>query len=251
MSARKFLFVFIVFGISVSGLRAQEENRIVDIVHLQNGVKLHGKILKYTPGKEMTFLTLAGAEVTVPDFQLKKIGSKNLGKLKIKGHYAIRDKGFYHTYSIALLTNSGPGFEGGLRGYEFGASFGHQFTKQSSLGAGISWDVYHPLAGEMVVPVFFEGRHYLVDKATTPYLQLRTGYGMALINPDATIREATGGWMINPMVGWRLSGRKGMNLSLDLGVKLQKASFTYESSSRRSDVDLLYKRLQVRMGFLF
>lgn len=229
----------------------QEDERTMDVVYLHNGKKLEGKILNYSPGESMEFKTLGGAEVTILDYQLRKIKVKKIGRVKVRKLYDLPEKGFYHSYTFGILTNSGGGANGRLMGTEVTASAGYHFDRLTGVGLGFGWDNYHPAAGEQVIPVFAEARRFLSDQASAPFVLLRAGYGVALKNPDATIRGASGGWMFNPMAGWRLSGRRGMNLSLGLGMKFQKADFLYESSSSRSEIDLLYKRLQLQVGFMF
>ncbi len=245
--------LLVLMAISTARTSAQEAGavRTMDVVYLHNGKKLQGKILSYTPGESMEFKTLTGVELTIMDFQLRKIAVKKLGNVKIKGYYDLPEKGFYHSYTFSILANSGYRPDGRLLGGGMSAAAGYHFSRLTGVGMGLGWDNYHPVAGERVMPIFVEARHFILDQARTPFVQLRTGYGVALKNTDATIREASGGWMINPMAGWRLSGRKGMNLSLGLGVKFQKAHFLYESSSSRSEVELIYKRVQLQVGFMF
>jgi len=248
---KKITLIFWICIAAMGSVLAQEAGRSIDVIHLTNGKKLEGKIQSYTPGESLTFKTLGGVEVTVLDYQLRKIGVKKLGKVKIKNLYDLPDKGFYHSYTLAILSNSGTGANGRLMGTEVSASAGYHFDRRTGVGLGLGWDNYHPAAGEHVMPIFAEVRRFIYDRASTPFILMRAGYGVALQNPDASIREASGGWMINPMAGWRLSGRKGMNLSLGLGVKFQKAQFIYETSASRSEIDLFYKRMQVQVGFMF
>ena len=57
--------------------------------------------------------------------------------------------------------------------------------------------------------------------------------------------------MFNPVVGWRLGGRSGANVTIDIGTKFQKADFDYARRNEESHVKLFYKRLNTRIGILF
>ncbi|MDH3651477.1 MAG: hypothetical protein OEQ53_17475, partial [Saprospiraceae bacterium] len=165
--------------------------------------------------------------------------------------YARKDTKFYHAYSVGIIMNTVSESQGGLVGFELTGSAGHQFSKWLGLGGGISADYYHRQAGETIFPLFVEWRGYISDQPATVFFTVRSGYGFAYKNVEAGIHRAQGGWMLNPSIGWRLRGGQGMKVTLDLGLKFQKAAFEYRVWSDRADVDLLYRRLNARVGFLF
>ncbi len=103
----------------------------------------------------------------------------------------------------------------------------------------------------MVFPIFAEVRGYFLPQPVTPYYSLRAGYGVVFKNEEVGLIDGVGGYMINPAVGWRLSAKKGMNMTLDLGLKFQKAAFETFQQSELALTELTYKRLHVRLGFLF
>ncbi|MBX2816808.1 MAG: hypothetical protein KTR24_12450 [Saprospiraceae bacterium] len=239
--------IFLAYG-STTG---QEEGRKLDIVHMHSGKKLKGKILEHRKGSEVDFVDIHGTEMLIPEYQISKITQKKLKALRQKGVVSMAESGFYHTYALALLANTVSSASGGLRGVELSFSAGHRLNPYQLLGAGIGIDFYHTRAGEMMVPLFVEARRNLTAKAITPYVSIRAGYSIGIANPDQDISEASGGPMLNPSIGWRLGASSGMNMLLQVGLKFQKASFLYETSSATSEIDLTYKRLQVGIAMQF
>ncbi len=234
----------------VSQEAPQSAMEATDLVRLNNGSVLEGRIIAIVPGDHIVFVTDSGIEVKIEEDQYQRFYQKKRRSGK-KSSYEFDEKGFYHAYTFGLIMNTVSENQGGLVGFEMAGSAGHQFSRWLGIGGGISADYYHRRAGETVFPVFLEWRGYASPQPATTYFTVRAGYGIAYKNEDAGIHSAEGGWMINPVVGWRFSGRKGMNLTLDVGIKMQKAAFEYRIWSDRSDVDLLYRRLNARVGLLF
>lgn len=245
------LIIFLLSSICLIGQEVpQKAGETMDLVKLNNGSILEGRIVAIVPGEHIVFVTNSGIEVRIEEGQYQRFYQKKV-RNKMKGSYEFDEKGFYHAYTFGLIMNTVSENQGGLVGFEMAGSAGHQFSRWLGIGGGISADYYHRRAGETIFPIFLEWRGYTSPQPATTYFTVRAGYGIAYRNEDAGIRSAEGGWMVNPVVGWRFSGRKGMNLTLDVGIKMQKAAFEYRVWSDRSDVDLLYRRLNARVGLLF
>ena len=237
------------------GLQAQTKpasDRVT--MHLLKGVILRGDLIEHFPGISSTIVTKYGDTVLIPDRVLRRVeyldidNSRSTRKLR---PYAFASKGLFHAYSIALNLNTVSSINGGLTGYELAMVFGFQQNRWLGYGIGMSADFYHPKANEMVFPVFGEVRGYFLDQAVSPYYSVRAGYGLVFENEEVDIISGKGGFMFNPSLGWRLGGRKGMNMTLDIGLKFQKAAFETLEWSERALTQLEYRRLHVRLGFLF
>ena len=195
-----------------------------------------------------------GDTVEVPEAAVRKIDyalPHSVRTARPERPYLFDERGWYHSVSLGMNTNTVSRASGGLFGFELATSFGYQYTRLLGGGLGISADFYHPQANEMVFPIFAEVRGYLLPQAVTPYYSIRAGYGLVFRNEEVGLIDGEGGYMFNPAVGWRLSGRKGMNMTLDFGLKFQKATFETFQRSDRAVTELTYKRLHVRLGFLF
>ncbi len=248
---------------SAPRLSAQEvtqPQRPAVLLYLKKGFVLRGHLLSYVPGGELTMIDLSyGDTLTIPDESIKGVKyvdpeGTNFSQVaagKLSRLYEFPERGLYHATTFGITQNTTAAEAGGLTGFELTAVLGYQHHRWLGFGLGTGIDFYHRSAGEMVVPIFGEVRGYLLEQNVSPYVTLRGGYGIGLSNRDQGIEDARGGWMINPAWGLRLGGRKGMNVVLDIGLKYQKASFVYGRLSERSDVDITYKRLNMRIGFLF
>lgn len=224
------------------------------IMYLTKGAKLKGDLIAFSPGVSSTIVTMYGDTVVIPEKMLKRVEYLNWeskSSSRPERPYAFREQGFYHSASLGLNANTVSSNSGGIAGYELATSFGYQHSRLLGVGVGISADFYHPRGNEMVFPIFAEVRGYFLQQPVTPYYSIRAGYGVVFKNEDVGLINGVGGYMINPAVGWRLSAKKGMNMTLDLGLKFQKAAFETFRQSERALTELTYKRLHVRLGFLF
>lgn len=222
-------------------------------VELKRGIVLRGHFIKVEPGVAYSMKTMHGDTVRIPDRLLRKIvytEYQGSALPKFERAYRFSEKGFYMTSSLGLLIGASNG-SGGLTGVELSTSAGWQYSRLLGVGFGTGLDFYHPRGEEVILPIFAEVRGYFLESKITPFYALRAGYGIALKNERSGIVGAQGGWMLNPVIGWRLGGRAGGNVTLDFGVKLQKANFDFERRNEESQVRLFYKRLNVRLGILF
>ncbi len=226
---------------------------------LRKGVILKGKLIGLEVGQSYRIVAEFGDTITIPLKEIKSVsypdrvsgGMAALPKVKAPKPYMFREQGYYHaaTAGIVFATVSEDGSNG--VGSELTAVFGYQKSRMLGFGLGSGVDFYQPGTNEVIMPIFAEVRGYFLPQKVTPYYTVRGGYGIAFKNRDVGIWNAQGGWMFNPAVGYRLGGSKGMNMTLDLGLKFQKAFFERREGSTTSDIELIYRRMNVRIGFLF
>ena len=232
--------------------QAPEQDRVV--AYLTKGAVLRGELVAMDVGISYTLLSIYGDTITIPEQYLRKIEYTDRidgKKIHFERSNDFQTKGFYHTAAVALNLNTVSRNDGGLMGYALSATLGHQVNRWIGYGVGFGLDAYHPHQNEMVFPLYLEGRGYLLDQAVTPYYTIRAGYGFVFDNEEVGLIGGSGGLMFNPAIGWRLSGRKGMNMTLDLGLQFQRATFDWWQNSERAMMEVTYKRLNIRLGFLF
>ena len=247
------LVALTLFSIGICLSQSQVEKRDIVTVYLKKGMIIHGKIIKVSPGESITIQNNHGDTVFIRDSQIKKyqVADPTVVAIDIKSTYDFRETGFYQASTFGVILNTVSVKDGGLVGFEMTAAAGYLTSRLFGLGAGIGADFYHRGAGEMIFPLFLEMRGYLMQQPSSPYYVVRTGYGFAFKNEDLGISAANGGWMLNPAIGWRMGDGRGLKMTMDLGFKFQKATFDYRSGGERSTAELLYKRLNLRLGFLF
>jgi len=231
---------------------AQQGDQV--ILYLHKGMKVRGTLISIIPGVNSTVLSIYGDTITIPESALRKVfyvqeDASNWSS--VAKSYTFREKGFYHAVTAGLVLNTVNSSRGGLTGFELTAVFGHQRSLLFGYGIGIGADFYYPGANEMVFPIFGELRGYFTRRPVSPYYNIRVGHGLAFGDESLGLLDAQGGLMINPAIGWRLSGKKGMNIVIDLGVKFQRASFERLVWGEKAVSELVYRRLNLRLGLLF
>ncbi|MCB0665902.1 MAG: hypothetical protein KDC80_08785 [Saprospiraceae bacterium] len=249
-----FLLIALFLGGGLALSAQSEGDQDVIFLYLKKGMTLEGKVVELSPGESITILTAYGHTIKVPDRKIKryyypqnqKVDVLSLGEKK----YGFKEQGLYQYATLGLIMNTVNSESGGAVGFQMTAAMGYQINRWIGAGIGGSADFYRTGASEMVFPVFTELRGYFLEENSTPYYILRTGYGFASAN-EQDVHEAKGGWMINPAVGWRLGGGKGLKMTFDVGVQFQHAEFNYSRGAESSITDIVYKRLNMRLGFLF
>lgn len=250
----KCLTLLLLLGVGINASAQEGEGKLSSVVvKLNKGGIITGYLVKFEPGHALWVKTERGDTMRIDDMWVRKIQYLDSNKRfqKSRHIYAFKERGVYHASSVGLTPSTAAIEDGGLTGVSLSTVFGYQHNRWLGTGIGSGIEFYHVDRGEMVVPIFGEIRGYFLKDWSTPYFTIRGGYGLAIKNEEADIFDAGGGWMFNPSFGWRLSGKKGMNLFMDLGVQFQEASYEFRSGSERSNVEIFYKRLNVRMGFLF
>ncbi len=251
-----FILVFL-FLSNADVVRAQEKSNDRDLIqlHLKKGMILEGQLLEYVPGKYVKILSEHGHLMSVEDRKVLKYVFPNRGMETGEDHYIDRyhfkEQGFYQYTTVGVNMNTVSSNDGGSLGFQLTTSFGYQKSRLLGFGLGVSADFYGVGASEMIFPVFGEIRGYFFRQPSTPYYVIRSGYGLAWKNENVGIIGARGGWMFNPSIGWRLGEGSALKMTFDVGMQFQHAEFDYASGTDRSVADILYKRLNVRMGFLF
>jgi len=236
---------------------------MVDVVYLKDGSVLRGQILEYQQGENIRFSMRSG-EMLIQEEEIERIVQEPenplfLGLIKRQKKdkvYDFREKGFYATAVFALLP--GGGDQRSEIGLSVQSSFGHQFNRLFGAGIGISIDGYaNGIGGDTFLPLFAEVRGYLFKKIGTPYWSLAGGYGFPLrLNTNTTneqIRRFEGGYMLHPVIGYRFTADRSVNMTIDVGYKFQKAlserEFWFNGDFETRDV--LYRRLSLRMSVIF
>ena len=264
-----------VLGVAACSLLNAQKPYLVDKVYLKDGSSFIGRIVAYQIGDTLELQLLSGDKLVVAPEQLEKVqqglidatayrvylrsAERKQSVKTLKGDstqtrnkpYAFRETGWYNATSIAMFNPSGA-----LSYHSWGVGaqtvVGYQLNRRIGAGLGIGIDTYDTERGETLYPVFAEVRSYLLARKISPYLLVQGGYGLAFKNTELGLNNAKGGLYLHPAIGYRLGGSAGVNVTLDLGVKFQDASFerTYPWGETEERL-LTYRRLTVRTGLVF
>ena len=232
----------LVFLLTVAATLASQDKSYYDVIELKNGLSLRGLIVSYDQDQTITFQLFKGDQILLKQDEIQKVSHVNLGK--IPKPYAFKESGLYHATLVSIsLSNQ--------RGYSITHAIGHKLNKRLALGLGTGLEDYENGNGKRIIPLFAEVRGYLWSKKVTPYYSLRTGYGIALKNQDFSITDTQGGLLVNPEIGYRLGGSELVNVIIGIGLKYQKAQFTYRWGDTINEQNITYKRYFLSLGIVF
>lgn len=257
----KYTLFVLLLVLSAVSLYGQDEllveEHYIDVIYLKNGSKFRGYLQDYRYGEYATFEVLGGPVLTFAAKDIRRIRQEYLKPKKNRRRsflaekpYEFKERGLYVTALGGFLTGTAAWSNELITGLEAELVAGYQFNRWIGAGFGMGVNNYYPAAGEVVYPVFLEGRGYLRAQNLAPYYAVATGYSFAFAHEDKNITEAKGGWMLHPAIGFRLGGSLKSNFTIDFGVKFQQATFTREiwDTDRR---EMTYKRFTSRLGILF
>lgn len=224
------------------GQAQNEDNTENDVrIEMLSGSKFVGKLVSYDPNGETT-VSINGSEIKFQSDKIKKIvmttstETKSLNRLKTKR--------IYNRTNFALLSNANG------NGISLNHSVLYQHSRWVGIGLGAGIDNYYFAAGRNVYPVFLEFRSFLVDRNSSPYVSLKSGYGFIVSNEDIGQTYTRGGFLINPTFGYRI-GSSGVFMDFYIGMKFQDAIYETNSGWSLSRQDIQWKRIELGFGVSF
>jgi hypothetical protein len=251
--------VIILIGVFAAiGAFAQNKGENIDVVFLKNGKHHAGEIIIYEQGEELLLKEEDGTRIRIPDSKILKI-LQGLSRDELASMVEenapppelleVRTSGLYNNTMLSFAIG-----EGGESSLALGAGLstvlGYQFKPFLGVGLGIGIDNY-ARRGETLYPIFAEVRGFIPSKKkpNTYYLVFAGGYGMAFKRESIGVREAQGGYMLHPSIGYRTATREGVDVNVDIGVKWQKAEFQHDLFNGDVRVrDLVFQRFTIRVG---
>lgn len=183
---RKLLLAVLLFACT-TGLQAQQQKEPV-ILKLKNGSVLKGTLLQQSGGVyELQIGSTARmsipeeyVEQLLPDKQQRK---KGYALLQTGLFFGQRDQGDIESILVA------PSLQ---------LSAGYSYRHWLQFGVGTGFERYGKIA---VFPVFGELRGNILDKAFSPYYNLKVGRSFANVKNDFRYQHAEGGLMAEAQVG--------------------------------------------------
>ena len=237
--------------------QTEEEQKIVDIVWLNDGSKLTGTIIKWELDRGMEFQLATGAMITIPKDEIRRVmqdtpflvenSRERVPYVREPKPYAFKETGWYQNTSGFLNVSI-------LGGAGISHVMGYRYNRMLGIGLGIGIETNDFTAYRNIVPVFVEARGFLLPQKITPYYALKLGYGFGMKNEANGTLDAKGGIHISPEVGVRFGGG---DVSYYLGIeyKLQNATFVWNGwdwSGNTTVTDKVsYRRFELRTGLLF
>lgn len=233
-----------------------QERQHYDVIYLKNGSEFRGELLEYDTD-QVTIKALGGKKLTFQQSQIKKIVQEPFNNTieKPRKPYQFKEVGIYKALFGSFTSGTFAWDSDFASGFGFKGVVGYQINRWFGAGIGAGIENYYLNEGETVYPVFAEVRGYLTNKNVAPYYSVSGGYSFTIVNEEAGISDASGGYLFHPALGIRFGGAPNVNATLDVGVQIQKATFIREITSWRGSETLenrmTYQRLSIRLGLLF
>jgi len=262
-------FYIVVLGCCLMNLSWSQETLYKDSVamdelYLNDGSIFRGKILKYRTNNTIKVELWNGAIAKFSGKQISKIIQTTaprslVASNKEKSQPTFKKDGFYTTLYAGGLSGSTPWSSEYILGATFNGAYGYQFKGKYSVSLGTGIDYYYINQREMVLPIFLETRYLIKSQASLrPFFSLSGGYGFGIKDETWRMIKAEGGWMVHPAFGVQFGNAKSYNWTLDAGVRLQRATFTFDSTPSWQNADsesfehrMNFRRLAIRLGMMF
>lgn len=167
----------------------------------------------------------------IPSVDQGYIGMIELGYLYGKVHYASQSTDLSAASPTVQLFN------------------GYRLSRGFILGGTVGFDFYDNI---LVTPLALGVRGEVLDARVSPIYSIDTGYGSTFMSDESENQEFSGGWLFNPAIGMRVrTGDHNSAFSFSVGYKKQRITSSSRWGSTSTEQKINYKRLSLRMGFMF
>lgn len=185
----------------------------------------------------LTFLTAGLSEIYAQEY-----ANAAAPKNKTAGYMGMAEIGFLYGKTgtqHVISSNAYPTVQL-FNGYRFHRSFG--------MGLTLAADFYDNM---LITPVALGIRGDVLNRRISPYYSLDAGYGSAKFSNESEHLKNTGGWMYNPSLGLRVNTGNLSAFTFGIGYKSQIVSRKATGWHSMVEQRIHYKRLALRMGFMF
>ncbi len=225
-----------------------------DVITLKDNTVLQGEILKYlNDGKVIKLKLQDGKKIFLREAEVASIEKMELNNqifYKSRSLFETNQRRIYATTKVGILGGTATWGRGTSLGLSASASVGYQLHQFLALGVGGGVDTYNPSYNDAVFPIFGEIRGFIVDAPTLDvYYNINAGYGF--IPRLQNNGRAEGGWLAHPSVGIRFGKSPNIGYTIDVGVRLQEASYSTNDWNGTINENVRYQRYALRFGMLF
>lgn len=230
------LYIFSLF-VGLSTLNGQADAR----VELVNGSEISGSVDSiYADGSIAILLGANGQRIYVPKDELLRY-DLHANYERPRSLWASRK--IHNTTSIYLLPNE----------FTAGIAIDHtlhwRWRPRVHFGGGASLLSYRLSSVSNTLALFSSARAYAVDRRTSPYMDMRLGYGIAMPGEEAI--EANGGAYLQLQLGYKFEGRSTI-WHFYTGYHRQGADYQIRTGGESiSDYEVTFHRLVggISIGF--
>jgi hypothetical protein len=219
-----------------SALPAFSQDSREDVVYMNNGSFLRGKIVQMEPGKMLKLLVDNKDTIEIPVSEVKLVREENA----ITGTGNIYENGFRSWgYSCIMELNLGIGLLEGLDRYKdtaytqysllISASNGFELSPYIYLGIGVGLEVWR---SRLFLPLYLDFRSNLLKTDNSPFLYVNAGYALGGIVGQRG--AGLGGAMAGLGGGAKFRFSKRLVMVVSLGYRFQQTGEWLEYHNVRS-----------------
>lgn len=246
------LFFAILFIPEIS----QAQEKLQDVIYLNNGSILHGEIIEIKANESITMNSNCGDKWVINQNEIMRIAKEPVStEIKKESNEEISYKinGYYSNINIGFM------FSGEMESVFPPLSImflnGYEFKWDLAIGAGVGID----LINETYMPIVGDIRYYFKDSKLSHFIYFQGGYAMPLGSPDPydynyyeSDMESKGGYIINPGIGLKLNLQDKNAFSFAIGYKYMQVEHEYiEYSGQKINRTTEYNRITLGIGFHF
>lgn len=248
---KKGIGIIVLLLLLASGLFAQSGTD--DVVYLNNGTFLRGKIIELIPGKTLS-ITLTGKDTLVVMMEdVKLISKENTPQVTvISDQNEIKE----HNYTLLAELNFGLGLLEGLDRYldspqaQYSVMLsvfnGFKLSPIILLGLGIGLDVWN---SRIFLPFYLDFRANFLRKDNTPFIYINTGYSLGWKSGSSGMDM--GGAIAGIGIGakFRVSPKNLMSVSLGYRFQQTRQYDVYYGVTSKSTLDAHLMNLKIGLAF--
>jgi hypothetical protein len=201
-----------------------------DVVYLKNGGIMRGSIIEFIPEKYLKIETIGGNVFVYQVGEIEKCVKEPINEstynnpdVNYKSGMTMHTDsssithGYYGVFEFA--TGVSAGYMNGALRTKINFINGYRVCPWFATGLGFGFRFYP--GNEVFMPFFVDLRTNFMNKRTSPYFSLGTGYSLCLSNVN------NGGFMLTPTVGVSVKLKKRMAINLGLNYELQRTKVDY------------------------
>ena len=227
-------------------LQAQAQKRQEDVLSLQNGWVLRGKIIAQNESQ----VSIETHERQLFVFPIAEVLSISKADYQPPQSTFYKERGFSHYTELgALAARNTSDANVNTSAFSFQLVNGYKFNQYLYMGIGTGIDLY---ATQSFVPLFASLRGDILRKGTLiPYYFVDAGYGFNATRNDNPDLRFIGGELFAAGLGLKVLFSNQTSFLVSVGYRLQNSATETHLASEKLRQNLNYERLALRAGFSF
>ncbi len=240
--------ILVLLFLIVSASRSFSQDRMQDVVYLNNGTFLRGNIINLVPEKSLTIVIGKKDTLEIPLSEVKEIKKEPVvessGDNREYGYTVIPEL----TFSWGLSEGLDRYMDEPTQEYSVMLSVfnGFTITPNVQLGAGVGLDIWQY---RRFLPLYLDFRFNVLKTVNTPFLFTHVGYA-----PGWIVGESGAGWggaTVSIGVGGKFRCSSWLKMTLALGYRYQQTRVARQTGTVEVKATEDAHLISFRVGMLF